>query len=130
MTNGQLFKNTIPAIYLLFAVIFGPLVDKATGFPLFSPIMYMLVTVILIFVCTDTGINKAFSSMIDGSNYILTRLFQVGIFLGFINVIASTGTFAVIANVASPAPPHWWFRLRCSQESSLVFRPERMLVPF
>ncbi|QIK86811.1 citrate transporter [Erysipelothrix sp. HDW6B] len=104
MSNGQLFKNTIPAIYLLFAVIFGPLVDKATGFPLFSPVMYMLVTVILIFVCTDTGINKAFSSMIDGSNYILTRLFQVGIFLGFINVIASTGTFAVIANVASAAP--------------------------
>jgi hypothetical protein len=34
------------------------------------------------------------------SQYILTRLFQVGIFLAFINVIAETGTFAVIAGVA------------------------------
>ena len=37
-------------------------------------------------------------------SYILTRLFQVGIFLAFINVIAQTGTFAVIAGVAENAP--------------------------
>ena len=42
--------------------------------------------------------------MVDGSTYILTRLFQVGIFLAFINIIAETGTFAVIAGVASAAP--------------------------
>ncbi|QIK69399.1 citrate transporter [Erysipelothrix sp. HDW6C] len=100
MSNGKLFKYTIPAIYLLFSVIFGPLISKV----FFSPIVYMIVTVLLIVVCTGLDINKAFSSMIEGSNYILTRLFQVGIFLGFINVIASTGTFAVIANVASAAP--------------------------
>ena len=48
--------------------------------------------------------NETVEAMIDGSTYILTRLFQVGIFLGFINVIAQTGTFAVIAGVAEAAP--------------------------
>ena len=48
--------------------------------------------------------NKSVEAMVDGSTYILTRLFQVGIFLAFINVIAQTGTFAVIAGVAENAP--------------------------
>ncbi|MDN6362927.1 MAG: citrate transporter, partial [Tetragenococcus koreensis] len=43
-------------------------------------------------------------AMVDGSTYILTRLFQVGIFLAFINVIAQTGTFSVIAGLANTAP--------------------------
>jgi hypothetical protein len=48
--------------------------------------------------------NESVTAMVDGSSYILTRLFQVGIFLGFINVIAATGTFSVIAGVANNAP--------------------------
>lgn len=104
MNNGQLFKLTIPAIFLLFAVIFGPLVNKAIGIPLFTPLVYMVVTLVLIYGCTKFSMNQTVESMIDGSTYILTRLFQVGIFLAFINVIAQTGTFAVIAGVANEAP--------------------------
>ncbi len=105
MTTGELFKFTIPALFLLFAVIVGPLINKAVGVPLFSPLNYMIVTMILVIICTDQKTNETFSSLVDGSSYILTRLFQVGIFLGFINVIARTGTFAVIANVARNVPP-------------------------
>ncbi len=64
----------------------------------------MVVTLALIFVCTDFSMNQSVEAMVDGSTYILTRLFQVGIFLAFINVIAETGTFAVIAGAAQNAP--------------------------
>lgn len=104
MTNGQLFKVTLPAIFLLFAVILGPVVNDLVGTPIFTPLVYMVVTIALIFLCTKFNLNQSVEAMIDGSTYILTRLFQVGIFLAFINVIAETGTFEVIAGVAKAAP--------------------------
>lgn len=103
-TNGELFKLTLPAIFLLFAVIFGPVVNELIGFTLFTPLVYMVLTLALVFICTDFSMNQSVEAMVDGSTYILTRLFQVGIFLAFINVIAQTGTFAVIAGVAQNAP--------------------------
>lgn len=103
-SNGELFKITLPAIFLLFAVIFGPIVNDLIGFAFFTPLVYMILTLVLIFLCTDFSMNKSVEAMVDGSTYILTRLFQVGIFLAFINVIAETGTFAVIAGVAENAP--------------------------
>ena len=90
--------------FLLFAVIFGPIVNDLIGFAFFTPLVYMILTLVLIFLCTDFSMNKSVEAMVDGSTYILTRLFQVGIFLAFINVIAQTGTFAVIAGVAENAP--------------------------
>ena len=104
LSNAQLFKLTIPAIFLLFAVIFGPLVNSAVGVAIFTPLTYMIITLALIYLCTPFDMNETATAMIDGSTYILTRLFQVGIFLAFINVIASTGTFSVIAGVANSAP--------------------------
>lgn len=103
-SNGELFKLTIPAIFLLFAVIFGPIVNELIGFAFFTPLVYMILTLALVFFCTDFTMNQSVEAMVDGSTYILTRLFQVGIFLAFINVIAQTGTFAVIAGVAQNAP--------------------------
>ncbi len=35
-SNGELFKTTLPAIFLLFAVIFGPLINDLIGFVLFT----------------------------------------------------------------------------------------------
>lgn len=103
-TNGELFKLTLPAIFLLFAVIFGPVVNDVIGFAFFTPLVYMILTLALVFICTDFTMNQSVEAMVDGSTYILTRLFQVGIFLAFINVIAQTGTFAVIAGIAQNAP--------------------------
>lgn len=104
MSNKALFKLTLPAIFLLFAVIFGPVVNDLVGFPLLTPLVYMVLTLALIFFCSDFSFNQSVEAMVDGSTYILTRLFQVGIFLAFINIIAQTGTFAVIAGIASAAP--------------------------
>ncbi len=104
MATGQLVKMTVPAIFLLFAVIFGPLVNGWLGFNFFNPLVYMVITLLLIFICTRFTLNETGEAMIDGSSYILTRLFQVGIFLTFINVIAQTGVFTLIANVTNYAP--------------------------
>ncbi|MDP1551955.1 MAG: hypothetical protein Q8M06_02935, partial [Methanobacteriaceae archaeon] len=40
----------------------------------------------------------------DGSRFILTTLFAVGMFLGFINIIAAIGTFVQLAALAGKAP--------------------------
>lgn len=104
MTDKQLFLNTVPAIFLLVAVILGPLVNKAIGFNLVSPLVYTVVTVALIFLCTKMNLNQSVNAMVDGSNYILVKLFSVGIFLAFINIIGETGAFASIVSVASLAP--------------------------
>ena len=43
-------------------------------------------------------------NLIDGSRFILTTLFGVGIFLGFINMIGFLGTFAELAGLIANAP--------------------------
>lgn len=66
--------------------------------------MYMFITIGLIALCTKFTLKQSADAVIDGSTYILTRLFQVGIFLGFINIIGETGAFSAIVSVAQLAP--------------------------
>lgn len=105
MSNQELWKQTIPAIFLLLAVIGGPVVNKIAGFPLLGPLSYLVITVALIFLCSKFTLNQSVDALVDGSQYILTRLFQVGIFLTFINLIGETGAFEVIAGTARDMPP-------------------------
>lgn len=103
-TDQELFKNTIPVIFLLFAVIVGPIINNLVGMPILGPLMYMIITVGLIALCTDLNISESADAMIDGSTYILTKLFQVGIFLTFINIIGDTGAFSAIVSVINVVP--------------------------
>lgn len=103
-SNRELLINTIPAIFLLFAVIVGPYINNAVGMPILGPLMYLVITIGLIALCTDFNIKQSSTALVDGSQYILTRLFQVGIFITFINIIGETGAFTVIVNVAQAAP--------------------------
>lgn len=103
-SNADLWKNTLPAIFLLFAVLTGPYINKAVGMPVLGPMMYMVVTVGLIALCTDFTLPQSTNALIEGSTYILTRLFQVGIFLTFIYIIGETGAFQAIVSVAQAAP--------------------------
>lgn len=103
-SNKQLFKNTLPAIFLLGSVILGPFINDLAGFQLLSPLVYTIATLALIFLCTKFTLNQSLESMVDGSTYILTRLFSVGIFLAFINMIGDTGAFAAISSIAGKAP--------------------------
>lgn len=103
-SSRELFINTIPAIFLLFAVIVGPYINRAVGMPILGPLMYLVITIGLIALCTDFNLKQSSTALIEGSSYILTRLFQVGIFITFINIIAETGAFTSIVNVAQGAP--------------------------
>ena len=103
-STKELWLNTVPAIFLLLAVLVGPYVNKAVGMPILGPLMYMFITIGLIALCTKFTLKQSADAVIDGSTYILTRLFQVGIFLGFINIIGETGAFSAIVSVAQLAP--------------------------
>lgn len=105
MSNAELWKRTIPAVFLLFAVIAGPFVNKLVGSPVLGPIAYTIVTVALVWLCSNFTLNQSSDAMIDGSSYILTRLLQVGIFLVFIGIIEKTGAFATIASLVKMVPP-------------------------
>lgn len=104
MTNQQLWIQTAPAIFLLFAVIAGPIINKAIGAPILGPLVYLVVTIALIAICTKFTFKESSNALIEGSQYILTRLFQVGIFITFINVISEIGAFNVIVSLAEKAP--------------------------
>ena len=104
MSNAELWKRTIPAVFLLFAVIAGPFVNKLVGSPVLGPIAYTVVTVALVWLCSNFTLNQSADAMVDGSSYILTRLLQVGIFLVFIGVIEKTGAFATIAGMVRMVP--------------------------
>jgi len=105
MSNAELWKRTIPAVFLLFAVIAGPFVNKLVGSPVLGPIAYTVVTVALVWLCSNFTLNQSADAMVDGSSYILTRLLQVGIFLVFIGIIEKTGAFATIAGLVRTVPP-------------------------
>ena len=104
MTDAQLWKTTIPAIFLMIAVMAGPSINKMAGFPIFSPLVYTMVTIIMIGIFTKMNMNQAFNALVDGSSFILTRLFGVGIFLSFIYIVEKAGAFATIASIAQLAP--------------------------
>ncbi|KYZ75802.1 citrate transporter [Anaerosporomusa subterranea] len=103
-TDAELWRTTLPAIFLLFSVLAGPFVNKAVGMPLLSPLVYSITTILLIAVCTKMKINDSFNALMDGSSYILTRLFGVGFFLTFIYMIEKIGAFKTIASIAQAAP--------------------------
>ncbi len=104
LSNKDLWKLTAPAIFLLFAVIAGPSVNKAIGSPVLGPMMYSIITIFLVYLCSKFTLNQSVDAMIDGSTYILTRLFAVGIFVAFIRIIEQTGAFNVIAHVVQASP--------------------------
>lgn len=102
--TATLWKTTAPAAFLLFAVLLGPWINGQVGQPVLGPLVYSIGTVLLIWIFTKTDLNKAFDSLVDGSSYILTRLFGVGFFLTFIYLIEQNGAFDTISNLARVAP--------------------------
>ncbi|MEG0834268.1 MAG: hypothetical protein RR413_02380 [Christensenellaceae bacterium] len=102
--TGTLFVRAIPAIALLVFVIFSGNLNKLFGIHIFTPVTNILFTAILTAIFTPLKINKTCEALADGSKFILTTLFSVGIFLGFINIIALLGTFEELAALVGSAP--------------------------
>jgi hypothetical protein len=103
-TTGTLFKQSIPAIALLVMVVAGGKLNSLIGINFFSPAMAVIITSILTVLLTPLNINETGDALIEGSRFILTTLFAVGMFLAAINLIAELGTFAQLAAIASKVP--------------------------
>jgi len=104
MSNDELKKATLPAAFLLLAVVLSPLINSAAGAPIIIPLVYTVLTLALVGLCTKLDFSQTCDALIDGSSYILTRLFQVGLFLMFITLIEKIGAFGTIAAIARNAP--------------------------
>jgi Na+/H+ antiporter NhaC len=97
-------KKAAPAIALLTMVVGGSSMNGLIGFSLFSPATSVIFTAVLTVVLTPLTIDETCDALIDGSRFILTTLFSVGIFLSFINMIGELGTFEQLAGLVGGAP--------------------------
>lgn len=105
VSTKELIIKTIPTIAFLTFVVLGGTLNKLIGVPVFLPIINVLITGILCWVCCKTDPNTISEDLIQGSRYILTTLFGVGLFLGFINMIGYLGTFERLASLVGNVPP-------------------------
>jgi hypothetical protein len=103
-SDEHLFIRSIPAIALLIFVIFGNKLNTLIGIKIFVPGVNLILTAILTALLTPLSISKTCAALGEGSHFILTTLFTVGIFLGFINTIAETGVFVELASLVSSVP--------------------------
>ncbi|WP_067840290.1 hypothetical protein [Amphibacillus sediminis] len=103
-SNAQLFKYSVPALLLLIMVVFGSNLNQLFGTTIFTPATIIIITAISTVLLTPLSSDQTSEALIDGSRFILTTLFSVGIFLGFINMIAELGVFEQVAELASHVP--------------------------
>jgi len=104
MTTEVLFKRIIPLVFLIFALMFGNVINYLFGFIVLSPILYMIGSLILLYLCTPLSVNEVMKTLIDGSTVILPRMFQIALFVGFMNIIMNTGVLEGIAQFVRVMP--------------------------
>lgn len=104
LSINNLVLRSIPFIALLLMVVFGGTLNNIINFPLLTPPIIVILTSILTYVFSPMDINETSEALVEGSRFILTTLFSVGIFLGFINMIAEIGTFEQLASLAGQVP--------------------------
>lgn len=113
LKTSELIVRFIPALVLILLVIFGGPFNKLVKFNVFLPIINVAIAMVLCFFCCKKPTSEICENLIDGSRFILTTLFGVGIFLGFINLIDGLGTFARLAEIIGQAPEFLITLLAC-----------------
>ena len=97
-------RRALPFFIMLLLILVGPPINRATGVPLFSPVLIpfwvLTATALLLWV----NPNKLAEMFIEGGVTILRYLFAVAVFLGLINLLAEIGTFKAVAGIISFAP--------------------------
>ncbi len=104
MPTKQLWTMVIPTITFLLLVILGGKINQLFPVPFFLPFINVLIAAILCVIFCKVSPDKVSENLIDGSRYILTTLFGVGLFLGFINMVGFLGTFSELAALVGNAP--------------------------
>lgn len=103
-SNQALLKRSIPFVSLLLMVVFGSSLNTLIGIPLFTPPVIVMLTTVITMIFSPLGMDETTEALVNGSRFILTTLFSVGIFLGFINMIAELGTFEQLAALSELVP--------------------------
>lgn len=99
-----LMKNAITPIYFLIIVVASKNLNQIIGYELFSPIFNMISTLALSIIISKQTPDQVSEDLVQNSAFLLTKLFSIGIFLGFINILAEIGTFDYIAQFIKLAP--------------------------
>ncbi|MCR3905435.1 MAG: hypothetical protein NUK62_00205 [Tenericutes bacterium] len=113
MPSKQLWQMVIPALVFLVFVVLGGAFNRLFPIPIIVPIINVLTAAILTIIFCKVTPDDAGRNLIDGSKFILTTLFGVGIFLGFINLIGFLGTFSELASLVGQAPEWLVIFLAC-----------------
>ena len=104
VSTQVLFMRAIPAITMLTLVVLGGTINGWIGTPVILPFITVIFVSILTLIFTPVKMDELCDNVIDSSRFILTTLFGVGVFLGFINIIALTGVFEQLAELVGEAP--------------------------
>lgn len=104
LPTKELLIKVIPFFVFLVLVILGGQINKLFPVAVFLPFINLLIAAVLCFFCCKRTTTQVSEDLIDGSRYILTTLFGVGIFLGFINLVGHLGTFERLAAIVGNAP--------------------------
>lgn len=112
-TTKDLIVRTVPFFVFLILVIVGGKINGLLPFAFFLPFINVLIAAVLCFFCCKRKTSEISDDLIDGSRYILTTLFGVGIFLGFINLVGNLGTFEALAALVGQAPEWLVTALAC-----------------
>ena len=97
-------RRARPFFILLILILVGPPINRATGVPLFSPVLIPLWVLLATGLLLWVHPNKLAEMFIEGGVTILRYLFAVAVFLGMINLLAEIGTFKAVAGLISFAP--------------------------
>lgn len=101
---SEIIRKAVAPIYFISIVVAGKYFNAFLGYPVFTPIFNMISSLALAIVMTRMPMDSVAEEMVQGSAFILTKLFSIGIFLGFINILSAIGTFKYIAGLTASAP--------------------------
>lgn len=102
--NLSTTRRALPFFIMLALILIGPPINRATGVPLFSPVLIPLWVLVAAALLLQVNPNKLAEMFIEGGVTILRYLFAVAVFLGLINLLAEIGTFRAFASMISFAP--------------------------
>jgi len=98
------WRKALPFLILLLIILIGPVLNRWVGVPLFTPLLTPIWVLAVASVSMKLRVNQIGELFINGGLTILRYLFLVGLFLGFIKLLAEIGTFASIAKLVEVVP--------------------------
>lgn len=98
------WKRALPFFVLLACMVFGPLINRGLGVPIFTNFTIPFLVLLLAATLVKIPLNTLAAEFVLGSRTILMYLFVVGVFLGFVNMMGAIGTFEVLASLPGRFP--------------------------